>query len=214
MRWVVSSLFLVWLGGGFSVCGVELGGAFRPDRQPAFFLAGMSDAGSGEGVYQRVRRLRSGGFVAAGDKLENLRLLRAGAVDGVRLLVDLERPLSEIERREAALAGLEVGEWCADGLWFARVHGRMEDAVLDQFGVRWLGGFYPEDKVEARVAAEGWGSWALRRGGKLALRVRFFGDVAEGDVLTELGAAGAEVIRWDPFLGEIFANCPLCFGGC
>ncbi|MFM1944681.1 MAG: hypothetical protein RI897_3663 [Verrucomicrobiota bacterium] len=198
---VVFALFLFWLVCGCSGLAKELGAVDRADRRQAVFLTGMSDSGSGEGVFQRVRRLRSGGFMAVGDKLGNLRLLRAAGVAGLRVLLDLERPLTAAERREAALMGLEVGGWCADGLWFGRVAEGMEESVLERFGVRWLGGFYPEDKVDSRVAAEGWGAWASRRGGKLALRVRFFDDLAVADIEAELVAVGAEVIRVDPVLG-------------
>ncbi len=163
-------------------------------------LVGMDLAAEGS---RRVS-LKSGDFVPQGDAYANLLELRVQDPDEeLRVLVSLVRPLNSGEIDAAKEAGLRLDGWCADGVWFARVAAEVGYAVLEEFGVDWLGGFYEEDKVAPRVLQQGWGEWCRQESGRISLQLRYFEDVDAGVLAEALTAVGCEVKAVYPVLGVI-----------
>lgn len=144
-------------------------------------------------------RLRSETFTGAGELGVNLgRIVTAQASperDAVHVLLQFDSLPDGARKSQLAALGVQLVGYVPEQTYFAAVPAGVDPAQLSAAGVTWLGAVYPFDKLPARLAGGQVGSWARAEEGRVALRVRFFADVAAEAAEAVLGRVGVRAPR-------------------
>jgi uncharacterized repeat protein (TIGR01451 family) len=186
--------------------------AARPDRQPLTtgpqtFLP--SPAAITPSQPSQLLHLQSGTFLPQGQLAANLQRLRTlHPTAALRCFIHLPQPPDTAAREIFRSAGIHLGPSVGRGFHFVTLEHRVQPATLNDLGIPWIGGIYPEDKIPPRVITEGWGTWATQPEGTITLRLRYFEDAQPSALLRDLEQLGTRIEHIRPELQEIALTLP------
>ena len=176
----------------------------KPDRAAPVAVA------QGGGVPAKLIRLKSEAFAPVGDIGGNLARVRARHANRavVHVIVQFDELPDRARRAQLEAQGVKLLGYLPDNSYFASVPARVQGADLQAARLRWAGAIYDADKTPESIRAHGFGSWALRDGGRVELRVSCFADADLGDVSAAIAALGGETLTTAPELHRITASIP------
>ncbi|HUL51557.1 MAG TPA: S8 family serine peptidase, partial [Candidatus Nitrosotalea sp.] len=178
----------------------------RPDRQPES-AQGKQHVSALEAARPTIA-LRSGRFSPIGSPPRNLAALRAASnsQEPIHVLVQFDQIPDAASRRTLRAHGLDLLGYVPSNAFVSKVSSRTAPEDLARNHVKWIGGFYPEDKLPARITSSGIGAWAIRPDGSADLRVKYHKDVPIERAVRDLQTTGARIVASDRVLSEITVN--------
>jgi uncharacterized repeat protein (TIGR01451 family) len=115
----------------------------------------------------------------------------------VHVLVQFRGVPTAAQRQRLTERGVRLLDYVPENAFFASLPGATTLAALEDTGVHWLGPILPEDKLPPRLRRSGVGRWAVREGGEVELRGRYFADVGLDEATRDLEALGARDFAFD-----------------
>ncbi|MBD3404225.1 S8 family serine peptidase [candidate division GN15 bacterium] len=120
------------------------------------------------------------------------------------VFVQFEEPINENTREALANQGIRLLDYVPNLAFTARLDQIPDQALLDQYGIRWIGPIQPEHKISPIIAEYGIFDWARRGGDKVQFVVVLHRD-EDGQRWMQRFADdfGAEIIGFEPTMNYI-----------
>ena len=108
-------------------------------------------------------KLKTGNFIPAQTDLSQNKNI---SFNNKHVLVQFDRPITETDKDNLYNDGIEVLEYIPNFTYTAKINKDIDQRILDQNNIRYIGQIDPEDKISPLITNVGIGDWA-RRGGDL-----------------------------------------------